>query len=97
VLQALIAGGIRSLAVLPMTTIRKRLGGLAFLSRQAEAYDEFDLEFLQRVATQVALAVENVFSRQQALTFQQQAAEERDRLRLFLELSKVLIFEARSR
>src|SRR5437867_5692548 len=91
VMKALIADGIRSIAVLPMTTAHRRLGGLAFLSRQTAAYDEIDLKFLQRVAAQVALAVENVANREEALIFQEQIASERDQLSLVLELNNILV------
>src|SRR5206468_3113076 len=79
------------IAVLPMTTAHRRLGGLAFLSRQTAAYDEIDLKFLQRVAAQVALAIENVANREEALIFQEQIASERDQLSLVLELNNILV------
>ena len=61
--------GVHSLCGLPLTTARRRLGALVFGSRQAGAYDAADLDFLQQVANQVAVAVENalVFEEIQAL------------------------------
>src|SRR5262249_12664443 len=56
---------ISSLCELPLTTARSRLGALAFGSRRVEAYSPGDIELMQQVANQVALAVEN------ALAFQQ--------------------------
>ncbi len=53
---------LRSICDLPLTTARQRLGALAFLSRQAAAYDDADLGFLQLVANQVAVAVENTLA-----------------------------------
>jgi formate hydrogenlyase transcriptional activator len=50
---------------LPLTTARQRLGALVFTSRQPAAYAAADLAFLQQVARQVAVAVEN------ALVFQE--------------------------
>jgi formate hydrogenlyase transcriptional activator len=47
---------------LPLTTARRRLGGLVFSSGQKGAYDAADLEFLQHVANQVAVAVENTLA-----------------------------------
>jgi formate hydrogenlyase transcriptional activator len=54
--------GMRSICDLPLTTARRRLGALAFLSKQISAYDGADLDFLQLVANQVAVAVENALA-----------------------------------
>jgi formate hydrogenlyase transcriptional activator len=51
--------GMHSGCALPLTTARQRLGALAFLSSQAAAYDDADMDYLQLVANQVAVAVEN--------------------------------------
>jgi formate hydrogenlyase transcriptional activator len=71
----------RSCCFVPLTTAVRRLGAIAFLSLEKEAYSEDDLEFLQQVAHPVAIAVEN------ALAFQQ-IAELKDKLakeKLYLE------------
>jgi formate hydrogenlyase transcriptional activator len=57
--------GVQSHCWLPLTTARRRLGALVFTSKQPSAYDTADVDFLQQVANQVAVAVEN------ALAFQQ--------------------------
>ena len=57
--------GVQSYCWLPLTTARRRLGTLVFTCKQPSAYDAADLEFLQQVANQVAVAVEN------ALAFQE--------------------------
>jgi formate hydrogenlyase transcriptional activator len=57
--------GVQSYCWLPLTTARRRLGTLVFTSKQPSAYDTADMDFLQQVANQVAVAVEN------ALAFQQ--------------------------
>ena len=54
--------GVHSLCGLPLTTARRRLGALVFGSRQAGAYDAADLDFLQQVANQVAVAAENALA-----------------------------------
>ena len=66
--------GVQSYCWLPLTTARRRLGALVFTCKQPSAYDTADLDFLQQVANQVAVAVEN------ALAFQQIEALN-DRLR----------------
>ena len=73
--------GTTSFCFVPLTTAVRRLGAMGFLSLQKDAYRETDLEFLQQVAKQVAVAVEN------ALAFQQ-IAELKDKLakeKLYLE------------
>ncbi len=56
---------VQSYCWLPLTTARRRLGTLVFTSKQPCAYDTADMDFLQQVANQVAIAVEN------ALAFQE--------------------------
>jgi formate hydrogenlyase transcriptional activator len=57
--------GVQSYCWLPLTTARRRLGALVFTCKEPSAYDGADLGFLQLVANQVAVAVEN------ALAFQE--------------------------
>jgi len=54
--------GVASLCYLPLTTARSRLGALGFASKQLAAYDSADVDFLQLVANQVAIAVENALA-----------------------------------
>jgi formate hydrogenlyase transcriptional activator len=91
VLKILQQYGFQSCCVLPLTAADRRLGALALTSRKPGAYGNDDLEFLERVAEQVALAVDNAGQRQQAQAYQKQVASERDRLRLLLEVNNVLI------
>jgi formate hydrogenlyase transcriptional activator len=54
--------GVNSLCYLPLTTARRRLGVLTFACKQTGAYDTVDTDFLQQVANQVAVAVENALA-----------------------------------
>ena len=54
--------GMTSFCYVPLTTARQRLGTLAFASKQRAAYDAADVDFLQLVANQVAVAVENALA-----------------------------------
>jgi formate hydrogenlyase transcriptional activator len=54
--------GVQSYCWLPLTTARRRLGTLVFACKQASAYDTADVAFLQLVANQVAVAVENALA-----------------------------------
>ncbi len=59
------AYGVQSSCWLPLTTARRKLGTLSFACKRSSAYDMADVGFLQLVANQVAIAVEN------ALAFQE--------------------------
>jgi transcriptional regulator with GAF, ATPase, and Fis domain len=50
--------GVRSVCALPLTTVHRRLGGLAVGSIAADAYSREEVSFLSLVANQVALAVD---------------------------------------
>src|SRR5258707_10225114 len=54
--------GVNSACFLPLTTAHSRLGVLVFACKQAGAYDTADVDFLQQVANQVAVAVENALA-----------------------------------
>jgi formate hydrogenlyase transcriptional activator len=73
--------GVNSFCVVPLTTAVRRLGAMGFLSLQKEAYGETDVEFLQQVAKQIAVAVDNVLHHQDL-------THGRDRLRLLLEVTE---------
>jgi formate hydrogenlyase transcriptional activator len=83
--------GIRSFCLLPLTTAQRRVGALAFGSVKKGAYYGADLEFLQQVAAQVAVAVDNALNFQDAQVYQEQLSRERDRLRLLLEVNNALV------
>jgi formate hydrogenlyase transcriptional activator len=81
VTQRMKEDGANSFCVVPLTTAVRRLGAMGFSSLEKGAYGETDLEFLQQVGNQVAVAVDNVLHYQD-LTY------DRDRLRLLLEVSE---------
>jgi formate hydrogenlyase transcriptional activator len=51
--------GVQSVCWLPLTTARRRLGTLVFLSKRPSSYANSEISFLQLVANQVAAAFEN--------------------------------------
>ena len=57
--------GINSFCCVPLTTAVRRLGAIGFASLQKGVYGEADVEFLQQVARQVAVAVDNALAYQQ--------------------------------
>jgi formate hydrogenlyase transcriptional activator len=82
---------IHSLCVVPVTTALSKLGAMAFGSRVEGAYSEIDVIFLQQVARQVAVAVDNALNFKEAQSVQQQLKEERDRLSLLLEVNNTVV------
>ncbi|TLY26047.1 MAG: GAF domain-containing protein [Nitrospirae bacterium] len=83
--------GVKSYCVVPLTTAQRRLGALGFGSLQETTYDGSDLEFLQQVAKQVAVAVDNALNSQSVQSHQQDLARERDHLRLLLEVNNAVV------
>ena len=67
--------GIQSLCVLPLTTVHRRLGGLAVGSRQPDTYGDEEQSFLRLVANQVALALDAAFSHEELLRSEAYLAE----------------------
>jgi formate hydrogenlyase transcriptional activator len=91
ILPLLRENGVKSLCVVPLTTARRRLGGLSFASRQAAAYDNADLEFLGQVARQVAVAVDNALNAESAQAYERDLARERDRLKILLDINNAVV------
>lgn len=90
--------GIRSVCILPMTTVHRRIGILALGSVLADAYTEEEVGFLSMVASQVALAIDDVLnfeaSKRAQVALQQKQDElqrERDRLKLLLDVNNSVI------
>ena len=54
--------GVRSVCALPLTTVNRRLGGLAVGSIESDAYSREEVSFLSLVANQVALAVDDALN-----------------------------------
>jgi formate hydrogenlyase transcriptional activator len=80
----------KSVCSLPLTTAHQRLGTLNVWSDKAGAYNDLDLEFAQLVATQIAVAVDNALHSEEAQSYQQQLARERDTLRLMLDVNNAV-------
>ena len=83
--------GVQSYCVVPLTTAFRRLGAMGFGTLQKRTYDHADVSFMQEVAKQVAVAVDNVLHDESARTAQRQLARERDRLRLLLDVNNAVV------
>jgi formate hydrogenlyase transcriptional activator len=76
-LERVQAHGVQSFCWLPLTTARRRLGALVFTSKQPAAYGDCDVPFLQLVAQQVAVAVENALAFQEIEALRDKLAKEK--------------------
>jgi len=76
-LEQVQAYGVQSCCWLPLTTARRRLGTLVLTSKLSSAYDPADLGFLQQVARQVAVAVENALAFQEIEALKEKLAKEK--------------------
>jgi formate hydrogenlyase transcriptional activator len=85
--------GVRSTCSVPLTTAQRRLGVLSFGHGRAHHYGEAEIVFMQQVARQVAVAVDNALNIEKAQAYQRQLAQERDRLRVLLEVNNAVVSE----
>src|SRR4030081_725515 len=84
---------VRSLAILPLTTAQHRLGAMGFGRLVPQCITDTELQFMQRVASQVAVAVDNALNFESSQAYQKQLSLERDRLRVcgLREINNVLV------
>jgi formate hydrogenlyase transcriptional activator len=82
---------IVSYCILPLTTAQHRLGCLGFGHGTRHEYASAEVEFMQQVARQVAVAVDNALNFDKVDRFQKQLAAERDHLRVLLEVNNAII------
>jgi len=90
-LQMLREAGVHSLAMVPLTTAQRPLGAMGFGTLLPQKITDTELTFMQRVASQVAVAVDNALNLETSQAYQGQLSEERDRLRVLLEINNVLV------
>ncbi|HXC33263.1 MAG TPA: sigma 54-interacting transcriptional regulator [Verrucomicrobiae bacterium] len=90
-LQRLREEGVKSVCSLPLTTAQRRLGVMSFGRSTTHHHTESEIAFLQQVARQVAVAVDNVLNFESAQAYQRQLAHERDRLRVLLEVNNAVV------
>ena len=83
--------GLRTYYVVPLTTPQRRAGAISFGTTLVDSFGDADLRLMREVAEQVAVAVDNVLTHESAVSYQQQLAMERDRLRMLLEINNALV------
>ena len=95
--ELLTLNNVQSFCVLPMHTAQRQIGGLTFGSTLPEAYSTEDIEFMQQVAQQVSVAVDNALNFEAARAYELQLARERDRLRALLEINNAVVSSVASK
>jgi formate hydrogenlyase transcriptional activator len=90
-IERLRAEGVQSFCTVPLTTALGRLGAMGFGSLQKQQYTLTEIRFMQEVARQVAVAVDNVLHEESARAAQLALARERDRFRLLLEVNNAVV------
>src|ERR1700724_781778 len=83
--------GVRSMALLPLTTAQRRVGAMGFGRLVPQRITGTELQFMQRVASQVAVAVDNALNLESSQAYQKQLARERDRLQVLLDINNLLV------
>src|SRR5262245_45447396 len=92
-LEFIRAIGMKITCWLPLTTARRRIGVLAFGGSDSTGYSEDAVAFMQQVAAQVAIAVDNTFHFDRAQEYADLLKADRDRLRLLLDVNNLLVSE----
>jgi formate hydrogenlyase transcriptional activator len=85
------AHNVRSIAILPLTTAQHRLGAMGFGRLVPQRITDTELQFMERVTSQVAVAVDNALNFATSQAYQSQLARERDRLQVLLDVNNLLI------
>lgn len=91
VMPTICAAGVRSLCVVPLTTARRRLGAMGIGSVEEHHYEQEEIDFLQQIAKQVAVAVENTLNFARAQQAEQEATRRFERERLMLQINNAVV------
>src|SRR5581483_7263304 len=82
---------IQSFCIVQLPTAHSRLGTIGFGSIGPNAYGPEDVEFLEQVGRQVAVAIDNALRHQDARALTSQVQHERDLLRSLLSLNNRIV------
>jgi formate hydrogenlyase transcriptional activator len=81
----------RSAYIFPILICGKKIGALTFATAQREQFGPDDVELMTSVSSHVAVALESALATDAAELYQRQLAQERDRLRLLLEINNQVV------
>lgn len=82
--------GVQSCCLVPLTSAVRQLGALVFSSLEEDAYRDSDLELMQQIGRQVAVAVENVLNREAAAASRRDVERQRDHFGLLLRMTNTM-------
>jgi formate hydrogenlyase transcriptional activator len=95
--NVLLEYGVASFCALPLITARGTLGALDFGSFTPDAYTPADIDFMMRIATLVAVAVENALNLETVREQQAVLQRERDQLDLLLDVTNAVVTQLDTR
>jgi formate hydrogenlyase transcriptional activator len=93
VMSILRSNRIRCCCYFPLTTAQHRVGSMGFGFLRPEEPPAAEIELMEQIAAQVAVAVDNALNYESAARFQGQLSRERDRLRVLLEITNAVVSE----
>jgi formate hydrogenlyase transcriptional activator len=85
------ADGVRSYVIVPVIIRERCIGTLAVASTRTNQYSDTDAAFLQEVANQVALAVENMKAYEEIAALNARAVATAERYRTLLEINNAIV------
>jgi len=89
--------GLRVVCCVPLTTARGRYGTLNVgKPNEGDAFPPDEVELLEQVARQLAIAFENALNFRSAERYRQESIEQRDRLQLLLDINNQLLAQPES-
>jgi formate hydrogenlyase transcriptional activator len=88
--------GVRAICCVPLKTARGAYGVLNLGKAEDDAFAEDEVDLLQEVARQLAIAFENAFSFEKAERYRQESLAQRDRLQLLLDINNQLLAQPES-
>jgi formate hydrogenlyase transcriptional activator len=86
-----LADGVRSYVIVPLVVRGRSIGVLAVASTVPDGYTDADAEFLREVASQVALAVENMQAYEQITALNATLSATASRHRTLLEINNAIV------
>ena len=83
--------GIRSICALPLTTAHRKLGAIAFGSKQVDTYSPSEVQFVSEVAAYIALAFDDALNFAVLRRASEELRTKNDRLQLLLDVTNQVV------
>jgi formate hydrogenlyase transcriptional activator len=82
---------IRSICALPLTTAHRKLGAIAFGSKQADTYSPIEVRFVSQVAGYIALAFDDALNFAALRRASEELRSKNDQLQLLLDVTNLVV------